>query len=589
MKSGMDSILVSEELGIARALTWRYTIALSLVASLSTAAWLSFDLVISKQKSTAAIVNVSGRQRMLSQRTALFSNLLVTATYEERADLRKKLSTAIDLMERSHHGLTHGSDEMGLPRDMSPVVHAMYFEGPDALDVQVESYIQTVRALLRLNDPALTSGKNQLDYITQNAPGRLVSSLDRMVGQYQLEGEAAVQRLEKAETSFWILTLILLVIEAALIFHPFVRHVRSIIAKLQGVTKQLADHQAQLEETILQRTQEMELRSKALAESEELFRLISTTAKDGIIMMDSHELITYWNPEAQRIFGFNPEEIIGTNLHDTIMPERYRKSAHEGFRRFTRFGVGEFVGKTFEIIGLHKKGHEFPIELSISGFRFQNEWHAMGIVRDITDRKKMEEQVKQLAFYDPLTNLPNRRLLNDRLNQVMVASKRTRQFAALMVLDLDNFKPLNDTHGHVVGDLLLVEVAKRLHACVREIDTVARFGGDEFVVLLADIGEEIDGANQHARTIAEKIRIALERPYQLISQGGETPLFVEHSCSASIGVVVFHNQSQSKDNLFKQADMAMYHAKQQGRNQVRFYEGQFNDSMAHSQALLEQQ
>ena len=584
----MESLHTNEELVIAHALTWRYIIALSLVASLSTAAWLSFDLVISKQKSTAAVVNVSGRQRMLSQRTALFSNLLVVEVPAEREQVRKKLTDAIDLMEHSHRGLTHGSDELGLPRDMSPQVHAMYFEGPEALDDKVETYIQTVRDLLRLDDQALTVNNAQLRYITQNAPGPLVAALDRMVGQYQLEGEASVLRLQRAETLFWLVTLVLLFFEAALIFHPFVRHVRAIVGKLQGVTQALEDHQAQLEETIQQRTLELEARGRALAESEEMFRLISTAAKDGIIMMDGRELISYWNPEAERIFGYRAEDVIGMNLHRTLTPERYHQAAREGFDRFRRYGVGQFVGKTFEIVALHKNGHEFPIELSISGFRFQDEWHALGIVRDITERKQMEDQVRQLAFYDPLTSLANRRLLNDRLNQVMIGSKRTGHFAALMVLDLDNFKPLNDEHGHVVGDLLLVEVAKRLRACVRETDTVARFGGDEFVVLLTEIGDAVDGARQHAGSVAEKIRVALAAPYQLILQGVEPPLIVEHRCSASIGVVVFLNQVQIRESLLKQADTAMYHAKQQGRNQVQFFDDELSPQVAMCRSLIDQ-
>jgi hypothetical protein len=192
---------VENELSVARALTWRYIIALSLVASLSTAAWVSLHLVISEQKSTAAVVNVSGRQRMLSQRTALFSNLR-TAPKSERAQIRSKLQESIDLMARSHHGLTHGDREMGLPNTMSPAVHELYYGTTEALDQQVETYIHTVRALLALREDALTVDNDHLRYITNTAPTTLVGALDRMVLQYQLEGETSVARLQKAETVF---------------------------------------------------------------------------------------------------------------------------------------------------------------------------------------------------------------------------------------------------------------------------------------------------------------------------------------------------------------------------------------------------
>jgi diguanylate cyclase (GGDEF)-like protein/PAS domain S-box-containing protein len=560
------------DLNVARALTWRYVIALSLVASLSTAAWLSLHLVISEQKSTAAVVNVSGRQRMLSQRTALFSNLLANAPKAERPAVRSKLKEAIQLMERSHHGLTHGDSEMGLPREMSPTIHAMYFDGPNTLDEQVETYIKTVHELLLLDDEALTAANPQLQYITLNAPNTLVVALDQMVRQYQMEGEASVSRLQKAETIFWAITLLLLILEALLIFHPFVKHVRSIIAKLQTVTEALQLHQDQLEETIKQRTAELENRSEALTESEEKFRLISTAAQDAIAIINSEELVIYWNPAAEKIFGYMGNEAIGKNLHNLLAPERYRSEAHGGFQRFQRYGVGDFIGKTFEITAMHKSGEEFPIELAISAFRFHDSWHALGIIRDITERKQMEDQVRQLAFYDPLTKLPNRRLLNDRLSQTMVSSKRNGHYAALLVLDLDNFKPLNDAHGHAVGDMLLVEAANRLKMCVREMDTVSRFGGDEFVVLLNELGiEEIQAASQ-AGIVAEKIRAALSEPYRLVvKNNANIETIVEHVCSASIGVIVFINHKVTEGDILKWADAAMYQAKEAGRNQVRFY------------------
>ncbi|HEY8034377.1 MAG TPA: diguanylate cyclase [Methylobacter sp.] len=562
------------DLSVARALTWRYVIALSLVALLSTAAWLSLHLVISEQNSTAAVVNVSGRQRMLSQRTALFSNLLVNTPRAERSVIRSKLSDAIQLMEHSHHGLTRGDIEMGLPRIMSPAVHAMYFDGPNPLDQQVETYIKTVRGLLQLSDDALTTTNPLLQYITQNAPNTLVATLDQMVRQYQLEGEASVRRLQKAETIFWGVTLFLLALEAVLIFHPFVRHIKFIIGKLQGVTEELQLHQNQLEATVKQRTAELENRSNALTESEEKFRLISTAAKDAIVIIGTEEQVIYWNPAAEKIFGYEANEAIGKNLHNLLIPVRYQDSAHNGFERFQRYGVGNVIGKTFEITARHKSDEEFPVELSISAFRLKNSWHALGIIRDITERKQMEDQVRQLAFYDTLTNLPNRRLLSDRLSQTMVSSKRNGNYAALMMLDLDNFKPLNDVHGHPVGDLLLVEVANRLKACVREMDTVARFGGDEFVVLLNELSADESQSTSQADMVAEKIRNALSAPYQLVIKKtmGNTDTTVEHKCSASIGVVVFINHETSQDNILKWADDAMYQAKDAGRNLIRFYD-----------------
>lgn len=174
---------------IARALTWRYLIALTLVATLSTAAWISLRLVISEQKSTAAVVNVSGRQRMLSQRTSLFSALLLHTPKEKRADIRHQLKEAADLMLRSHLSLTRGDHEMGLPSTMSPTVRAMYFDGPNALDRQVEEYLGAVQSLLQAKDEELTPDNPQLKYIITVSPTRLVSSLDKMVNQYQREGK----------------------------------------------------------------------------------------------------------------------------------------------------------------------------------------------------------------------------------------------------------------------------------------------------------------------------------------------------------------------------------------------------------------
>ena len=195
------------------------------------------------------------------------------------------------------------------------------------------------------------------------------------------------------------------------------------------------------------------------------------------------------------------------------------------------------------------------------------------LINEINERKLMEEKLLQLSFYDQLTNLPNRRLLNDRLNQAMSTSKRSSHYGALMFLDLDNFKPLNDSYGHAVGDLLLIEAADRLKSCVREMDTVARFGGDEFVVMLIGLNADKTKSTLEAEIVAKKIRAVLSSPYLLtFKQEGKADTILEHLCTASIGVVVFINHEESADNILKWADTAMYQAKESGRNRIRFYE-----------------
>jgi diguanylate cyclase (GGDEF)-like protein len=189
--------------------------------------------------------------------------------------------------------------------------------------------------------------------------------------------------------------------------------------------------------------------------------------------------------------------------------------------------------------------------------------------------KDAEARILSLAYYDPLTQLPNRRLFNDRLTQAMAETKRTKIYGALMFLDLDNFKSLNDTQGHAVGDMLLLEVAKRLKACVREMDSVARFGGDEFVVLVRDLSPDRMVSTAQVGSIAEKIRMSLAKPYRLTVQHlGQPDVLVEHRCSVSIGVVVFIKQEADESDLLKWADTAMYQAKSAGRDAIRFYEEQ---------------
>ena len=196
-----------------------------------------------------------------------------------------------------------------------------------------------------------------------------------------------------------------------------------------------------------------------------------------------------------------------------------------------------------------------------------------GSNRDDTERRKMEDQVRALAFYDELTQLPNRRLLVDRLIHDMALVKRSNRYGALMFVDLDNFKPLNDLYGHKVGDLCLIEVATRMKTCVRSIDTVSRFGGDEFVVLLSDFGLDKTESTAQAKVVAEKIRVKLSEPYRFpLKTKGKPDSTIEHRCTASIGVVTYGGHEASEEDILKWADKAMYAAKEAGRNTVKFHE-----------------
>ena len=314
-------------------------------------------------------------------------------------------------------------------------------------------------------------------------------------------------------------------------------------------------------------------RTQALHDSQALYRLLTEDAQDVLWRTDARLIVTYISPADERLRGFRADEVVGRHVFEMFTEEGVavvkamiqRRAQEEasgtpvGFLNFQvqhrckdgRLIWGEVMSKTdrnaqCEIIGYH------------------------GITREITERKRLEEQVRQLAFHDPLTHLANRRLMLEHLDQAMSASKRSHHHGALLFLDLDNFKSLNDTHGHSVGDLLLIEVAERLKACVREADTVARFGGDEFVVLLCELDTQPAEASEQAIAVAEKIRIRLSDLYVLqAAPSGPATGTIEHQCTASIGVAIFRGRDESQSSVIDRADAAMYQAKKDGRNRIR--------------------
>lgn len=312
-------------------------------------------------------------------------------------------------------------------------------------------------------------------------------------------------------------------------------------------------------------------REEALQESETRFRTLMEQIPGVAVQAYAMDgTVTFWNHAAETLYGYTAAEATGANFLELIVPPEMREGMATAMQHMAQ--TGDPIPAS-ELLLQAKGGARVPVFSSHALLKpVGKPLELFCLDVDLSETKKAQELVRQLAFYDALTGLPNRRLLEDRLNQTMAASKRSGLFAALMFLDLDNFKPLNDVYGHSVGDLLLIEVARRLSACVREMDTVARFGGDEFVVMLGELEANRAQSIVQATAVAEKIRTSIAAPYQLtVTHAGQPDSLVEHHCSASIGVVVFTNHEASLTDILQWADAAMYQAKDAGRNTVRFH------------------
>jgi len=282
---------------------------------------------------------------------------------------------------------------------------------------------------------------------------------------------------------------------------------------------------------------------------------------EGTVVTDASSVILRVNRAFCQITGYTAEELEGQKpsiLKSDRHPPEFFRDMWDTIQR-----TGGWQG---EIWDRRKSGEIYPTWHTISAVRGEDGGvtHYVGSQYDITERKKAEERINELAFFDPLTGLPNRTLLLDRLKQAMTTTARNDHYSALLFIDLDNFKNLNDTQGHDVGDLLLKQVAQRLIQCVREGDTVSRVGGDEFVVVLASLSTSEVEAASDTEAVAIKIIAALNQVYRF---GGAA-----HHSTASLGATLFKGTQTSIDDLVKQTDLTMYKAKASGRNTFRFFD-----------------
>jgi diguanylate cyclase (GGDEF)-like protein/PAS domain S-box-containing protein len=325
---------------------------------------------------------------------------------------------------------------------------------------------------------------------------------------------------------------------------------------------------------------------KKLADNVGQLKTLVHAIPDVVWFKDTQERFQFCNARFESYFGATEEQIVGQKASVFVGPDRaamFRMGDQLAIEQGTSYISEEWV--TFA-----SDGHKELLEVTKSPV-FSEDGKLLGVLgigRDVSRRRQLEEQTKDRAFFDGLTKLPNRYLLEDRLKIAMSSSKRNANYCALLFMDLDSFKGLNDQHGHVLGDVVLREAATRLLDCVREVDTVARFGGDEFVVVLNQLHNDLDYSIDSARRLAEKMRMALALPYFLShSSVDDSPEMrrtnrrelhpsenneVIYQGGTSIGIVLFMGEDTGQLELFARADKAMYQAKKSGGNSVCFYQ-----------------
>lgn len=321
--------------------------------------------------------------------------------------------------------------------------------------------------------------------------------------------------------------------------------VRTEITRVKEAEQVLQRGKEELEHLVGERTAE-------LMEREELLGLITSSAHDAIVMVDDSGALTFWNEAADKIFGYPREEVLGRNFLALIVPpqSRYREEYEAGLKQLATADNGN-VGEAVELGIVRKDGAECFVELSLSAVQIRGRWHGIGIARDITDRKRVEEKLKLQATTDALTGIANRRLFDSFLGTEIRRATRYHLPLAVMMVDIDHFKQINDTYGHQAGDDVLVELTRLVSGKVRAHDFFARWGGEEFVILSPSCDAE------SARLLAEKLRAAVEtHPFPNIGR-----------VTCSFGLAEYC-PGDSAEMFIGRADAGLYRAKENGRNRV---------------------
>jgi diguanylate cyclase (GGDEF)-like protein/PAS domain S-box-containing protein len=448
-------------------------------------------------------------------------------------------------------------EKTGLLYDLQPILDVLM--ASFATYIESESQNRHNEALKRLK---LGEDKKLMDNIRELI--RLFETSEMvLLAQREEQFNKTLNKLSLVNALSSIMILLMAMLASLFIYRESLQRIllqkkahKELLFENEEKEKRAAELLIANKELLIQEEEKGERAAELIIANEEL-RIAATAfeSQEGVVVTDADSIILRVNSAFTKITGYSSEEVVGQT------PNLFSSGKHDQtfyadmWKEITDNGAWEG-----EIWNRRKNGQVFPEHLTITAVKDNS-----GIVSNyITQSKAAAEEIKNLAYFDPLTHLPNRRLLIDRLNYALAISARTPQFSALLFIDLDHFKTLNDTLGHDMGDLLLQQVANRLTGVLREGDTVARLGGDEFIVLLVGLSEKGIEAATQTKDVAQKIIYVLNESYQLGAN--------EHHSTSSIGAIIFCGHEKTSGDLLKQADIAMYQAKNAGRNTLRFFD-----------------
>ena len=511
----------------------KYLVGLLLASILFVTIYELRHAITDSKQMYAAEINISGRQRMLSQHTALLMYLLATGKDKSmHAHFRARLIEATDLLERSHARLTHGDADMGLSGKLTPKLKSLYYKRPFEVDAMMRNYLAILKTFAQLPDKKLSPDHPVLHTARNIALHDLLPALNAVVKQYELESTLAMAHSNR-KIDLLITGLILLAMLILLLLF------------LQIITMRRSK-------------QELLLATKVI-----------NNAQEGIVITDANENIQWVNAAFTAITGYEANYVIGktprilkSGQHSPTFYKQLWASIHN---------TGTWQGEIWKRTADRKN---LPTWQSIAAIKDNSGkvTHYTAVFTDISEQKKVEKNLRYQSHYDALTDLPNRALFLEHLDQSLVFAERKKIPMAVMLLDLDGFKIINDTLGHIVGDQLLQAVAKRLKTCIRESDMVARLGGDEFTVILPEISHEEDAVQ-----VGEKIIASFDKPFRLTNK--------EVSITTSVGISIYPSDGKDMDTLIKHADAAMYHAKEAGKNKYQLCTREINNIACQRLAL----